>query len=408
MTAKKTRSMEKRVLKVYRKENPSTYFIDRSQKDFHSWESKRVRLFRDLLHFPIDMFLGKTLIDLGAGTGENTVQYARWGATCTLVEMNDLACARARMIFDKFAPHPKKHKIINSSIFDFSDRKKYDIVVSNGAIHHTSDKEGAFSIMNDHLKEGGYLFLGINSKAGCFQRMLQRAIIFRFARTEEDIVDVAEELFREDISRAQKFGKRTRRAIIYDEFVNPKTDYPAVSEVLKWMSDKGLRYYSSYPPILLPVFGDSGMRPTTMAQRYPDIGVLAEALWMTHKRDDIKEVPWLLDSFRKLAETQYDLIDYVNDFSPNSPFNCDSFLDMIRRYRSAVGKVDLMRRIGKKQDPFFRELCAIIRPLKRKDKVAIKKRILGSRHIFKGTNGLGMMYFMAYKPTKEDIKQQAA
>ena len=37
------------------------------------------------------MFLNSDLIDFGAGTGENTVYLANWGAKCTLVEMNKLA-----------------------------------------------------------------------------------------------------------------------------------------------------------------------------------------------------------------------------------------------------------------------------------------------------------------------------
>ena len=37
------------------------------------------------------MFQGCELIDFGAGTGENTVYLANWGAKFTLVDMNKLA-----------------------------------------------------------------------------------------------------------------------------------------------------------------------------------------------------------------------------------------------------------------------------------------------------------------------------
>ena len=47
------------------------------------------------------MFLGKKLIDFGAGTGENTVYLANWGSNCTLVEMNDLAQDISKNVFQK-------------------------------------------------------------------------------------------------------------------------------------------------------------------------------------------------------------------------------------------------------------------------------------------------------------------
>ena len=90
------------------------------------------------------MFDGCSLIDFGAGTGENTVQFANWGAECTLVDVNDEACIIARGVFDKYAEDPEKHKIICSSVFKFAEDTKKDIVVTNGMIHHTDDNEGAF------------------------------------------------------------------------------------------------------------------------------------------------------------------------------------------------------------------------------------------------------------------------
>ena len=64
--------------------------------------------------------------------------------------------------------------------------------------------------------------------------MLQRLAIFNFADNWDDMVKVAEILFKEDLDRAQKFANRTRRCIIFDKWVVPRLTQPSVKEVLGW------------------------------------------------------------------------------------------------------------------------------------------------------------------------------
>ena len=45
----------------------------------------------------------KNLIDLGSGTGENTVYFDNWGAKCTPVEMNPNAFKISKNIFKKYS-----------------------------------------------------------------------------------------------------------------------------------------------------------------------------------------------------------------------------------------------------------------------------------------------------------------
>ena len=43
--------------------------------------------------------------------------------------------------------------------------------------------------------------------------------------------------------------KRTRKEIIYDRCVIRSQDDPSFLEVLKWMEDCNLKFYSSYPKL---------------------------------------------------------------------------------------------------------------------------------------------------------------
>ncbi len=94
-------SVEAKVLETYKKENPSQYFIDKSEENLLEWEERREHLFRHLLNFPPKMFAGSDLLEFGSGTGEKSVYYALWGARCTLLDMNDFAIEETRAIFDK-------------------------------------------------------------------------------------------------------------------------------------------------------------------------------------------------------------------------------------------------------------------------------------------------------------------
>ena len=104
MTKKKNvKEVEQNVLNTFKKEIPSIHFSDKQERDYQLWIAKQPYIFRDLLHFPPKMFDGCSLIDFGAGTGENTIQFANWGAKYTLVDVNDKACNIAQKEFKTYA-----------------------------------------------------------------------------------------------------------------------------------------------------------------------------------------------------------------------------------------------------------------------------------------------------------------
>jgi 2-polyprenyl-3-methyl-5-hydroxy-6-metoxy-1,4-benzoquinol methylase len=104
------KSTEQETLATFKKHRPSEYFSHLSdEKAFYAHDSRVERLYRYGLKFPPEFFLGKSLIDLGAGTGENTISLARWGANCTLIEMNEEAVAVAERVFREHAPGGGTH-----------------------------------------------------------------------------------------------------------------------------------------------------------------------------------------------------------------------------------------------------------------------------------------------------------
>jgi SAM-dependent methyltransferase len=346
------------------------------------------------------MFQGADLLEFGSGTGEHSLFYLKYGAKCTFVEMNELAIQREEMIFKHFGIDQSQYKIYNKSLFDTFDNNnsKYDIVVSMGVIHHTNDKELAFDIKCQYLKEKGFLILGIGNVSGVFQRNLQRAILYQLSDSDDDIERFAEELFHEDINRAEKFGKRSRKAIIYDNYVNPKHDMPSISEVLSWFNKNNLLLYSAYPPIVPAIIGDSAVRNPVSYQKLSNIMSIAEIIWMMHRDDDIVQMSKFDTDMTNIVSFFKDLAAFANNVSKNKPLtNIDEFADRIESFLRKDLKINPYEYWQTTAMEFLYEVQSVIVCIKDNRIDKLKKTIKNLKHLFRGTSGLGISYFIGYK-----------
>ena len=389
---------EKEVLRVYQKVNPSMYPIEEDPKEYRRRMDFMEDLFLHRLNFPPKMFKDATLLDFGTGTGENSLFYLVAGASCTFVEMNQLACQRAEKLFKQFSSESSKWEIVNESIFDFNSDESYDIVISNGVIHTTSNKEKAIEIKSKHLKNGGFLVLGIANSAGSFQRNLQRAILYHFATSDEEIASFAEELFADHLDRAEKFSSRDREAIIYDSYVNPKLDTPSVSEILNWFSKNGLVMYSAWPPIIPAILGDPADRKPLPLEDFPSLMSLAEIIYLSHSDDDAivlaeteKEIEPVIKSFKEI-------VDLLSDVTPDGRIEVDDAIKKIDTFQTGEKRLDPYLHHVDKLTNALEETKCIIEALKKDDINGVKKCIANTKVLFKGTHGLGMNWYIGYKP----------
>lgn len=396
------RGTEAAVLANYKKEDPSFRFLAESDEAFAARRRGREAMYRDCLKLPPKMFDGARLLDLGAGTGESAVFFGLWGADCTLVEINDSASARSREIFEHYLAERGEHRFVCSSLFDFESDERFDMVVSEGVIHHTADKQGGFERLASYVAPDGFLVLGVGNPAGCFQRSLQRVILFRFAQSDEEIVAVAERLFAEHIDRASRFGGRTRRAVIFDSFVNPKVDFSSVAEVLGWFREAGLRLYACWPPVVPALLGDSGMRSSFGAWDLSSVGAPAEAVWLAHDRDDAEDLPARLSGLEALAESQATVTDYVNDFQPGQAFDETAFLTMLDDYRQGLSGFDPFTGFAAKSEGLLDEIEALLTALSKGDLGAVSSVLATTKQLFRGTAGLGIVRYVGYRPETDE------
>lgn len=394
---------EAETLATFQKEIPSIYFSHLNEEAYKKYVENAEYVYRDHFKFPPKMFDGAELIDFGAGTGENTIYLANWGATCTLVEMNDKAHKISKEVFSKYAKNKERHTFVCSSIFDYSphDGKKYDIVLCRGVLSHTAAKEEAFRKIATFVKPNGFLIFGDPNKAGGFQNMLERFAVYHFASTPDKMVDVCETLFKEDIDRSQKAIPRSRRAIIFDRWVIQCQDDPSVSEVVRWTQESGLRLYSYYPPVLLPLFGDSiHHRPKFDPYSLHEFFSIAELTWMLQTDSDAEFLPKVSAQLGQFASALAKLTTYMANFNMHRKLDAEKFTSLSQALVASSDCLNPFMPLRDKLSVFAHEAEKFVNVVKSGDLARVRKFIEKTQYLFKGACGVRHVDFIAYRPVE--------
>ncbi len=122
---------------------------------FDSIEQARYREYApwmpELMGF--DQFAGARLLEVGCGMGTDLLQFARGGAFCTGVDLTPRSVEITR---HRFALYNEKGSflIADGERLPFAS-ESFDVVYSNGVLHHTPDTAGAIRELHRVLKPGG-------------------------------------------------------------------------------------------------------------------------------------------------------------------------------------------------------------------------------------------------------------
>lgn len=355
------------------------------------------------LKFPRRMFRDASLIEFGSGTGEHSLFYLKWGAQGTFVEINELALQRMEQLFKHFGIGPERYQARNLSIFDYADTQTYDIVSCLGVLHHLEEKERALGIVARAVAPGGFLILGIGNNAGTFQRNVQRLIVNRLAGTDPGRIEqVAEDLFSGHLDRAEKYGRRSRRSIIHDTYVNPKIDTMSVVDILEQFSANGLELYSSWPPVVPALIGDSPNRDEPDYRSYPALMSLVELGYTAHGDDDATTLPGIDAGLAGPMHALRTLVDGFNDITPDREPSPDWIQTTLASTRQAIsGLANPYRPACDRVDGLLAETAQVMARLADGDQAAVKEILASARYLFRGSAGLGITFYIGHRP--EDL-----
>jgi SAM-dependent methyltransferase len=118
--------------------------------------------------------------------------------------------------------------------------ESFDVVLSNGVLHHTADPRGGFQGLTRLLKPGGYFVVGLYNVWGRLATDLRRLVLggsgSRFHRLDPYL-------------RTAGLSAAKRRAWLAAQYRHPHESKHSMGEVLDWFESTGLDFVRGVPAL---------------------------------------------------------------------------------------------------------------------------------------------------------------
>lgn len=183
---------------------------------------------------------GAKVLEVGCGTGQfSNFLGSRWGRTVIGVDM----CLNSLKLAENFR---QKNNIENVQFIQMNLFKpvvkdgSFDLVISNGVLHHTYDPALAFATISKLVQPGGYIAIGLYNKYGRLATDARRII---FNITGDKLLFLDSRLRKKDVDQIRK------RTWFRDQYKNPNEFKHTMDEVLGWFEKSGFEYVNSVPKI---------------------------------------------------------------------------------------------------------------------------------------------------------------
>jgi carbamoyltransferase len=203
-------------------------------------EKARAGLFARLLDEQIPF--NARVLEIGCGTGQLTNFLAIGHRTVLGVDV----CLNSLRLAQRF----KNQNGLDRAAFAQTNLLRpglrdgfFDVVISNGVLHHTADARRAFRRVSALVRPGGYLVVGLYS---AYSRRLHHArrAIYRWTGLASPWLDP-------QFRRIGADGKR--EAWFQDQYRHPQETCHTLDEVLAWLRENDLVFVNSIPkPVVGP------------------------------------------------------------------------------------------------------------------------------------------------------------
>ncbi len=189
--------------------------------------------------------LNSKFIEVGSGT----CQLSNYFAIGTNMEVVALDATRESIkIGRKFAKdnNVDNVKFVNGDIFDDLFEKEYfDVLWTNGVLHHTNDPKKAFDTCIKWLKPQGYVVIGLYNFYGRFRTNFRR-IIYNFLgkKIGRQYLKVFDPTLRN-----LKKNSDSIDAWIQDQYEHPVESSHTFNDVFKWFENNNIQPICSIPSL---------------------------------------------------------------------------------------------------------------------------------------------------------------
>jgi SAM-dependent methyltransferase len=188
-----------------------------------------------------DQFRGARLLEIGCGMGTDLLQFARGGARCTGVDLTPRSVEITRRRFALYGLSGA-FMITDGERLPFAS-ESFDVVYSNGVLHHTPDTAGAIREVHRVLRPGGtakVMLYHRNSLNYWFEIVLRRGLLggeFLRGRSAEEIMSRVVEFSDHGARPLVKVYNRRQAHELFKQF-------SAVSVEVEQLTRKEFRVFS--------------------------------------------------------------------------------------------------------------------------------------------------------------------
>ncbi len=138
--------------------------------------ARREKLYRQL-GIPCIAFEGKRILEVGPGSGYNTLAYFFWGGgDITLVEPNSAGVIEMKKLFNEYNIPHKRYVINECMIEEMAISEKFDIVIAEGFLHSIDNSEEIIKKLSLLVKGGGVIIITCMDVISMFVEQMKRLI----------------------------------------------------------------------------------------------------------------------------------------------------------------------------------------------------------------------------------------
>lgn len=231
------------VVKAFYEENPFPNY-----DEFDSKESLAEKANRGIFARLLDDQLpgGARVLECGCGTGQlSNFLGMRWNRT---VFGSDL-CLNSLRLAKGFRDRSdiKNAAFLQMNLFRPAFKENvFDVVISNGVLHHTSDPLGGFESISRLVKPGRFIVIGLYNTIG---RLGTDFLRFLFHASGDKL------RFLDAHVRNKNYTEARKRAWFMDQYKHPHESKHSYDEVLTdWFDANGFDFLSSVPKSDLGAF----------------------------------------------------------------------------------------------------------------------------------------------------------
>ena len=176
------------------------------------------------------------VLEAGCGTGQLSIALSRFGKQIYSIDLSKGSLIEAKKFIDINSINSVN--LFRMNIFNlFFEENSFDVIISNGVLHHTYDPKLAFSKLAKVLKPGGIIIIGLYHKYRRIAQKIRQKLIKLFGNNFKFL----DGRFRDSISDKKKY------AWFLDQYKNPSETSHTYSEILNWFNSENIEFLSSIP-----------------------------------------------------------------------------------------------------------------------------------------------------------------